>query len=166
MHTTQQEGTGLDQSLLLFQDVVMFTIGYVVPALLVFGICGNIFSLIIFIRTRKRSDAPAQYLSCLAISDTGVLLTLGLPYWLHYGLQYVSGGRHYFDIHTYSKSFLQDIHVLMAFYQLRFSMDHCRLLHRESFYCLVSPEEGADHETKKVGHFDNAVSLACIRQRS
>jgi hypothetical protein len=98
-----------------FQNAVLFIEGYIIPFLLIFGISGNIFSFIIFVRNRKRADAPVQYLSVLALSDNGVIFTLGVPHWFTYGLHYVTDGKHSFNMHTYSnfgcKMFLSLWHV-------------------------------------------------------
>ncbi|XP_064646578.1 rhodopsin, GQ-coupled-like [Lineus longissimus] len=77
-------------------------VGYIIPVILLIGIMGNTLSLVIFIRTRKRADAAVQYLSTLAISDTGFITTLGAAYWLKDGLAYVTDGAISFDLLTYS----------------------------------------------------------------
>ena len=68
------------------------------PVVLVTGICGNILSLVVFIRSRGRGDAPVQYLGCLALSDNGVILTIGFQHWLNKGLAYVTGGKHSYNL--------------------------------------------------------------------
>jgi hypothetical protein len=92
----------LQKQMIDFRDFVLFIEGYIIPFVLIFGISGNIFSFIIFIRSRKRGDAPVQYLSCLALSDNGVILSLGVPHWFNYGLDYLTDGKYSYDLHSYS----------------------------------------------------------------
>jgi hypothetical protein len=68
------------------------------------GMLGNILSFVIFIRTRKRADACVQYLSCLALSDTGVVITRGWTGWMNYGLKHITNGSVYFDVFHYSST--------------------------------------------------------------
>ena len=76
--------------------------GYVIPGVILIGVFGNTLSMIIFIKTRKRTDATIQYLTCLALTDTGVLLTLGLFTWVAYGLDDLTNGASFFHLATYS----------------------------------------------------------------
>jgi hypothetical protein len=73
-----------------------FTQGYIMLGVLSLGIFGNTLSVIVFFRVRKRADATVQYLTCLATSDTGVILFLGITDWLAIGLNYVTDGKHSF----------------------------------------------------------------------
>jgi hypothetical protein len=75
---------------------------YIIPVFLLLGICGNSLSLVIFVRARKRAEAPIQYLSLLAVSDTGVILSLGVVQWLVFGLSYVTNGAHSYNVSTMS----------------------------------------------------------------
>jgi hypothetical protein len=88
----------------LTKDVYLFIQGYITPVLMLIGIMGNTLSLVIFIRARKRADASVQYLSTLAISDTGFIIFLGVADWLIYGLAYVTNGAHSFNFFTYSQA--------------------------------------------------------------
>jgi hypothetical protein len=91
-----------DSDAYLLQKISVFMEGYIIPAIMILGVFGNILSLVVFIRTRRRADAPVQYLGLLAVSDSGVILTLGLAHWLYYGLSYVTGGVTSFNIMTVS----------------------------------------------------------------
>jgi hypothetical protein len=63
--------------------------GYLVIFFVGLGIFGNILSLTIFIRQRKRDNASASYLGCLAISDLCNLLT-GVRNWAYTSLYHMS----------------------------------------------------------------------------
>jgi hypothetical protein len=62
------------------------------------GVLGNFISFVIFLRARKRAKVNVQYLCYLAVSDNGVICTLGLVNWLKVGLPQISNGLYYFDI--------------------------------------------------------------------
>jgi hypothetical protein len=72
----------------LIQLVLGFTQNYVLIGVVIMGIFGNTFSFVIFVRTQKREDATVQYFSCLALSDTGVILVRGLTEWLDGALSF------------------------------------------------------------------------------
>jgi hypothetical protein len=89
--------------LALLHHISVYIEGYVIPVILLLGMCGNALSLAVFIRARKREDAPVQYLSCLAVTDTGVIISLGFVHWMSYGLGYVTDGAFTFNLFTYSR---------------------------------------------------------------
>jgi hypothetical protein len=86
------------------QGIYLFIQGYIIPFLLLLGMTGNILSLVVFIRVRKRADASVQYLSTLAVSDTGFIVFIGILDWVSYGLGYVTDGRYAFDFYTHSNA--------------------------------------------------------------
>jgi hypothetical protein len=92
-----------DDDLASFKKFLTFVEGYIIPVLLATGILGNSLSFIVFIRTRRRAEAPVQYLSLLAVSDTGVILILGFSHWLTYGLPYITNGIVSYNPFTLSK---------------------------------------------------------------
>jgi hypothetical protein len=100
---TNVPSVGVSSSALVV-DIYLFIQGYIVPGLLTIGIIGNALSLVIFIRTSRRADASVQYLSTLAISDTGFIIFLGVADWLTYGLSYVTNGTHSINLFTYSNT--------------------------------------------------------------
>jgi hypothetical protein len=98
-----------DDDLASYKKFLIFLEGYIIPAILAIGILGNTLSFIVFIRTRRRANAPVQYLSLLAVSDTGVILILGLSHWLSYGLPYLTNGvasLNLFTLSSFSCKFL------------------------------------------------------------
>ena len=84
------------------QQLLDWTQAYVMPGVLSLGLFGNTLSFVIFFRVRKRADACVQYLSCLAISDNMVILTIGVVDWVAFGLKYVSNGTYSFNLALYS----------------------------------------------------------------
>jgi hypothetical protein len=65
---------------------------YLMLVVIFIGFVGNIFSIIIFIRQRKRNKAASVYLVSLAFSDTGNLV-MSFQTWLHNGLFYITNGE-------------------------------------------------------------------------
>ncbi|XP_064624107.1 neuropeptides capa receptor-like isoform X2 [Lineus longissimus] len=64
---------------------------YLMLVVIIFGLVGNMFSIIIFVRQRRRNTAASVYLVSLAVSDTGNLV-MSFQTWLHNGLFYVTNG--------------------------------------------------------------------------
>jgi hypothetical protein len=85
-----------------FDLAIGFIRSYLVGALMIFGLVGNILSAVVFYRRRNREDGWTWYLFWLAISDTGCLLSTGLPEWTSYGLFFASNGEVYFPLLTLS----------------------------------------------------------------
>jgi hypothetical protein len=100
---TKQNDTAIQSELLLLlQNISLSIEAYVIPVFLLLGIFGNTLSFVIFIRVRKRADAVVQYFTTLAVSDTGVILFLGVSDWINYGLGYITNGRFAFNIWVHS----------------------------------------------------------------
>jgi hypothetical protein len=125
-----QDPQEVDHLLAALERVSLVIQGYIIPSLLLLGIFGNTISVVVFVRTRKRADAPVQYLSCLAVSDTGVILTLGFVHWLDAGLSYVTNGAYSFSISKYSTEIcrfrgftLHTSEVISAWIIVAFSME-------------------------------------------
>ncbi len=55
---------------------------YVCPIIVIFGLCSNILSFLIFCQNPLRHSTFSLYIRVLAVSDTGVLLSLGFYYWI------------------------------------------------------------------------------------
>jgi hypothetical protein len=112
------------------QEISLMIQGYFMPCVLLLGICGNLLSLVVFIRKRKRPDAPIQYLSCLAITDTVVIFGLGVNHWFNTGLAYITNGALSFSFGTYSSFtckfgyFLLNVcHCMSAWLIIAFSLE-------------------------------------------
>jgi hypothetical protein len=98
----------------ILEDVFHFFRAYVLLGLVIIGFFGNTVSFVIFFRARKRADALVEYLGCLALSDTGVLLINGGGIWLKDGLPDITDGRVSFNIvgtRPSCKFFLFAMHV-------------------------------------------------------
>jgi hypothetical protein len=95
--------------LLLLETVLSYVHGYVMIAAHVTGICGNVFSVVIFWRCRKRNDATIHYLSALAVSDTFCIIFVGITTWLHNGIGSITGYGQQFDIMIYSEALCKSI---------------------------------------------------------
>jgi hypothetical protein len=78
--------------------ILSITQSYVMLVIMVIGMLGNALSFVIFFRKRKRADACVQYLSCLAVSDTGVIITRGWTEWVNFGLKYITNEATFFDV--------------------------------------------------------------------
>jgi hypothetical protein len=89
---------GYDVHLQHILGILKYIQAYVMLIVLSLGVLGNSISFVIFLRARKRANANVQYLCCLAVSDNGVICTLGLVNWLKEGLPQISNGLYYFDI--------------------------------------------------------------------
>jgi hypothetical protein len=63
--------------------------GYLIIVFIGLGLFGNVLSIIIFIRQRRRDSVSSIYLGCLAVSDTGNLVS-GIGFWGHQSLYYMS----------------------------------------------------------------------------
>lgn len=50
--------------------------------IILFGVLGNLFSLLVWVKGRRRKTSTARYLSALAVADIIVLLTTALEFWL------------------------------------------------------------------------------------
>ncbi|XP_064622342.1 neuropeptides capa receptor-like [Lineus longissimus] len=87
--TTEVEGAEDAPSFLGFLN--KFFGAYLMLVVIIFGFVGNMFSVIIFIRQRRRNTAASVYLVSLAVSDTGNLV-MSFQTWLHIGLFYVTNG--------------------------------------------------------------------------
>ena len=61
-----------------------FLVGSVMSCIIILGIIGNIFSLLVWIKGRRRKTSTARFLSALAIADILVLCTSGLEFWIGY----------------------------------------------------------------------------------
>jgi hypothetical protein len=72
-----------------FYDFIAVFGGYFIITFIVIGLFGNVLSIVIFIRRRKRDNASAVYLGCLAVSDLGNL-TCGYGFWHEQSLYYIS----------------------------------------------------------------------------
>ncbi|XP_045196298.1 galanin receptor type 2-like [Mercenaria mercenaria] len=58
--------------------------GICLSPVIVLGVLGNIFSLLVWVKGRRRKTSTARYLSALAVADIIVLLTTALEFWLSY----------------------------------------------------------------------------------
>jgi hypothetical protein len=82
--------------------VIGYFRAYIIGALIVYGIIGNILSALVFYRRRNNEDGWTWYLFWLAIADTGCLLSTGLPEWASLGLYFATNGQTYFPLLTLS----------------------------------------------------------------
>ncbi len=69
-----------DDSLEYRFGIVLWT--YVCPIIVFLGFCGNLLSFLVFFQNPLRHSVFSLYIRVLAVSDTGVLVTLGLHYWM------------------------------------------------------------------------------------
>ena len=74
------------ESLPIYTIGVIFCNKFIVPALLIFGVIGNILTLVVLRGRLFRSSPSSVALSALALADIGVLSSGGLHQWLHNGL--------------------------------------------------------------------------------
>lgn len=63
------------------------TIGITMSPIIVLGVLGNLFSLFVWVKGRRRKTSTARYLSALAVADMIVLLTVGVEFWISYVLR-------------------------------------------------------------------------------
>ncbi|XP_064646713.1 neuropeptide SIFamide receptor-like [Lineus longissimus] len=90
-----QEEVEDSEALRNLMKILSFTEGYVILSVLIGGIIGNVISIVVFWRTRRRRDATVQYLSVLSVSDLAELITYGvLTSWLTSGLNQVTHGEY------------------------------------------------------------------------
>ncbi|KAL4232957.1 hypothetical protein ACF0H5_007645 [Mactra antiquata] len=61
--------------------------GVILSPIILLGVLGNLFSLLVWIKGRRRKTSTARYLSVLAIADITVLLTAALDFWISYVIQ-------------------------------------------------------------------------------
>lgn len=81
---------------------------YFIPIIILLGIIGNLFSLIVFLGTYMRRRSFSVYLAALAISDTGFLVSLTVT-WLEYiqvNVFHTNGWCQLVIYVSYSSSFL------------------------------------------------------------
>jgi hypothetical protein len=72
--------------------------GYIAIALVCVGIFGNVLSMVIFTINKKRDMVSAQYLRVLAVSDSGMLILVGLRNFIAKGVPYATGNDVGFDM--------------------------------------------------------------------
>ncbi|XP_064625388.1 thyrotropin-releasing hormone receptor-like [Lineus longissimus] len=105
METTESSSaTGLPGSAYaaLMQQILDVTQGYVMLGIYLIGFFGNTLSLVVFFRLRRREDACVQYLSCLAVSDNGVIIFLGVSDWIAVGLKFLTDGAVSFNFMSHT----------------------------------------------------------------
>jgi hypothetical protein len=95
----------------LLHYIVFIVHGYVMYPILFLGMCGNVLSLVVFLRCRKGHDANVQYLSRLAVSDTCCIIVIGIQ-GLERGLQVLEDGWEV-NIMMYSSATCKLYHYLM-----------------------------------------------------
>ncbi|XP_064641652.1 FMRFamide peptide receptor frpr-18-like isoform X1 [Lineus longissimus] len=100
------------------QQLLDFTQAYVMIVVLLLGIFGNTLSFVIFLRVRKRADACVQYLSCLAVSDTGVILIIGVTDWFAFGLKHITNGEYGFNLISYSDASCKSVSGVWHFFEV------------------------------------------------
>ena len=61
-----------------------FLVGAIMSPIIILGLIGNIFSLLVWIKGRRRKTSTARFLSALAVADMLVLCTSGLEFWIGY----------------------------------------------------------------------------------
>lgn len=71
INTTLTENESIKDIFLIIQKVQL----YYMPILCTFGTIGNILSVYVFFSTKLRKLSSSYYLSALAITDTGVLIS-------------------------------------------------------------------------------------------
>ncbi|KAJ8665179.1 hypothetical protein QAD02_006841 [Eretmocerus hayati] len=59
---------------------------YYIPILLVVGSIGNCLSIFVLLSTKMRRNSSSWYLAALAVSDTGVLVTVFVPWLLYFNI--------------------------------------------------------------------------------
>lgn len=80
--TEQEEGNGTNSSPSGAQRVLCSIQLYYTPFLVALGTLGNCLSVLVFFATKLKKLSSSYYLSALAISDTGFLITLFIS-WLN-----------------------------------------------------------------------------------
>ncbi|CAH1797089.1 unnamed protein product [Owenia fusiformis] len=76
-----------DQPLSKRSNYIEFKIGvglinYLLPVIIVFGLIGNVLSLVIMLRRRMRTSSVCHYLAILAVTDSIVLVVSALKTWI------------------------------------------------------------------------------------
>ena len=61
-----------------------FLVGSMMSPVILLGVIGNLFSLLVWIKGRRRKTSTARFLSALAIADLFVLCTSGVEFWIGY----------------------------------------------------------------------------------
>lgn len=59
-------------------------VGSVMSPIILLGVIGNMFSLLVWIKGRRRKTSTARFLSALAVADIFVLCTSGVEFWVGY----------------------------------------------------------------------------------
>jgi hypothetical protein len=75
-----------------FEAMVEYIGGYLSIISIGVGVLGNLLSVVIFTRQRRRDSASALYLGLLAVADTVNLSGFGVPIWVYQGLRFITGG--------------------------------------------------------------------------
>lgn len=76
-----------------FRNFIHYFCSYVSLVVIVIGIIGNAFSIIIFLKRRNNDRASAQYLAFLSTVDFIQLSGAALQFWMHANLHIISNGR-------------------------------------------------------------------------
>ena len=63
-----------------------FLVGSIMSPIILLGVIGNMFSLLVWIKGRRRKTSTARFLSALAVADLFVLCTSGVEFWIGYVL--------------------------------------------------------------------------------
>ena len=61
-----------------------FLVGSMMSPIILLGVIGNMFSLLVWIKGRRRKTSTARFLSALAVADMFVLCTSGVEFWIGY----------------------------------------------------------------------------------
>jgi hypothetical protein len=77
---------------------ISFFQAYITMTLVCVGIFGNVLSMVIFTINKKRDMVSAQYLRVLAVSDSGMLILVGLRNFIAKGVSYAFGNDVGFDV--------------------------------------------------------------------
>ena len=88
LNLTRQNLTGVDTRRVEIRSESWstFLVGAVMSPIIILGIIGNMFSLLVWIKGRRRKTSTARFLSALAIADMLVLCTSALEFWIGYVL--------------------------------------------------------------------------------
>jgi hypothetical protein len=130
-----------NSSLQTFLKINEFFTAYIIPVFFFAGLLGNVMSIVVFYKYKKKDIATVQYLTPLSISDASNLILVTLHLWISDGLSIVTNGKYRISFNLYSNvackahRFLMDTSQFLSGYILVvFSAERC--------FAIVFPLKG------------------------
>jgi hypothetical protein len=81
------------ENIILLKYIFNIFAGYIMIVILSVGLLGNLISLSIFLRIKRKNDATTFYLSWLAVSDSACIVFVGFVMWMANGLKGITDGN-------------------------------------------------------------------------